>query len=97
MNYEHYIKKKINKLTDKFIKQDEKDIILKAYEVAKDAHEGQLRKAGDPFLVHPVLTAEIVCNLGLDAESVVTALLHDTVEDSDINSNSIIDSRINLS
>ena len=55
--------------------------ILQAYEVANKAHEGQMRKGGGPYIVHPVAVAEIVCEMGLDADSVIAALLHDTVED----------------
>jgi len=55
--------------------------IEKAYLFAKDMHEGQFRKSGEPFIIHPVSVAEIAVGLGLDTDSICAALLHDTVED----------------
>ena len=55
--------------------------IGEAYEYAKSLHEGQTRKSGEPYIVHPVAVAEIAASLGLDTDSIVAALLHDTVED----------------
>lgn len=60
-----------------------KDLIMKAYETAAKLHEGSKRKNGDPFIEHPVSVAEIVANNGGDQTMVVSALLHDTVEDTD--------------
>ena len=57
--------------------------IDKAYEVAKVSHQGQLRYSGQPYVVHPVAVAKILAELGMDAESIVAALLHDVVEDTD--------------
>ena len=57
------------------------DLIDRAYEVAKKAHEGQLRKSGDPYITHPVAVAEILADIGLDSSAISAALLHDTVED----------------
>ncbi len=55
--------------------------IQKALEIACTAHEGQLRRSGEPYIIHPVAVAKIIINLGMDSESVVAALLHDVVED----------------
>jgi len=55
-----------------------------AYELARTAHEGQVRKSGEPFLNHPVEVALILAELHLDTATLKAALLHDTVEDSDI-------------
>jgi len=52
-----------------------------AFEKAESAHEGQLRKSGDPYITHPVAVAEILIDLGLDSATICAALLHDTVED----------------
>jgi GTP diphosphokinase / guanosine-3',5'-bis(diphosphate) 3'-diphosphatase len=56
-------------------------LVRRAFEVAKDKHDGQQRKSGQPFIAHPLGVANIVADLGLDVTSVVAALLHDTVED----------------
>ncbi len=57
------------------------DLIYRAYEIAAAAHEGQLRKSGDPFIHHPVAVATILAELGLDDVTLAAALLHDAVED----------------
>ena len=56
------------------------DKITKAYEVAKDAHTGQLRLSGEPYVTHPIAVACILAELGMDNECVEAALLHDVVE-----------------
>ncbi|PZQ09555.1 MAG: bifunctional (p)ppGpp synthetase/guanosine-3',5'-bis(diphosphate) 3'-pyrophosphohydrolase, partial [Ancylobacter novellus] len=56
-------------------------LIRRAYEVARKAHEGQARENGDPYIGHPVAVARVLAGYRLDTASIVTALLHDTVED----------------
>ncbi|TMK59565.1 MAG: bifunctional (p)ppGpp synthetase/guanosine-3',5'-bis(diphosphate) 3'-pyrophosphohydrolase [Actinobacteria bacterium] len=55
-----------------------------AYHVAEEAHEGQVRKSGEPFIEHPLAVAEILADLRLDTTTLAAALLHDTVEDTEI-------------
>jgi len=57
------------------------DKVMQAYEFAAALHEGQFRKSGEPYIIHPLSVAEIVLELQLDTDSVCAALLHDTVED----------------
>ncbi|MFL6090599.1 MAG: HD domain-containing protein, partial [Aeromicrobium sp.] len=57
------------------------DLIVKAYGVAEQMHEGQLRKSGDPYITHPLAVATILAELGMPAPVLIAALLHDTVED----------------
>ena len=57
------------------------DIIKKAYVYSARVHQGQLRKSGEPYLVHPLEVAGILAELKLDEASIVTGLLHDTIED----------------
>lgn len=56
-------------------------VIERAFRVARQAHEGQLRKSGEPYITHPVAVAQILADLGLGPKTVSAALLHDTVED----------------
>lgn len=59
--------------------------IRSALEFAYSAHFGQKRKSGEPYIIHPVAVAQILAELGLDAETIMAGLLHDTVEDTEAN------------
>ncbi len=74
----------LSPLADRLREQNPKSDLLvleRAFEKASAAHDGQLRKSGDPYITHPVAVAEILADLGLDANTLAAALLHDTVED----------------
>ncbi len=55
--------------------------LTKAYNFAVNAHKNQMRKSGDPYVIHPVAVADILTDLKLDSPTIVTGLLHDTIED----------------
>ncbi len=57
------------------------EVIVRAFETARTSHEGQFRKSGEPYITHPLAVAQILASYGLDTDTVVAALLHDTVED----------------
>ena len=59
-------------------------LITRAHEVAREAHEGQVRKSGDPYIQHPLAVALILADLGLDDITLAAALLHDAVEDTGV-------------
>lgn len=59
----------------------DRELILRAYQIAAHAHLGQLRKSGEPYITHPVAVAEILSELGMNTATIIAALLHDTVED----------------
>ena len=56
-------------------------MIQKAYQIAKGAHEGQYRKSGEAYIIHPLWVAIILANLELDKETIIAGMLHDVVED----------------
>ena len=66
-----------------YSKTTEHEIIRKAYEFAKNAHEGQLRESGEPFFKHPAKVALILTSFELDDASICAGLLHDVVEDTE--------------
>ncbi|NNG46552.1 MAG: bifunctional (p)ppGpp synthetase/guanosine-3',5'-bis(diphosphate) 3'-pyrophosphohydrolase, partial [Deltaproteobacteria bacterium] len=57
------------------------EIIHKAYVFTAKVHHGQLRESGEPYLIHPINVSYILADWNLDEETIVTGLLHDTVED----------------
>lgn len=59
-------------------------IITRAYEYAKSHHGDQLRKSGEPYIIHPLQVAYILANLELDESTICAALLHDVAEDTDV-------------
>ena len=59
-------------------------MINKAYELAKKAHGSQVRKSGEPYIIHPLWVAIILADLEMDKETIIAAMLHDVVEDTEI-------------
>ncbi|MSZ46121.1 MAG: HD domain-containing protein, partial [Actinobacteria bacterium] len=53
----------------------------RAFDIAEKAHDGQSRKSGEPYITHPIAVAEILADIGLDQATIIAAILHDTVED----------------
>ena len=58
--------------------------IIQAFNWAHDAHDGQMRKSGEPYIQHPIEVATIVAEQGLDAAAIAAAIMHDAVEDTDV-------------
>jgi GTP diphosphokinase / guanosine-3',5'-bis(diphosphate) 3'-diphosphatase len=68
-------------LMEEYYKGDELDLVRKSYVLSARAHSGQKRHSGEPYMVHPLHVAKILSEMNLDVATVVTGLLHDTVED----------------
>ena len=69
--------------------EEEIQRVRKAYLIASEAHEGQKRLSGEPYIMHPLNVALILSKLGMDEASVVSAILHDTVEDTKLTYNDV--------
>ncbi|MDP5272776.1 RelA/SpoT family protein [Chengkuizengella axinellae] len=67
-----------------YLKQADLEQIRRAYNLAEKAHEGQVRKSGEPYILHPLAVADIIVNMQMDVISISAALLHDVVEDTDV-------------
>lgn len=74
----------------KIYNDSELENIRHAYEVAKQAHKAQLRRSGEPYIIHPIAVAGILADLGMDSQSLIAALLHDTVEDTELTNEDIV-------
>ncbi len=67
-----------------YLQTEDVEYIRKAIEFSRIAHQGQTRQSGDPYVTHPIAVARILTPLHMDAQSIVAALLHDVVEDTEI-------------
>lgn len=82
-DYLNHLRAQIAQIAAGFSGEEEKNI-LRAYDFATEAHKDQRRKSGEPYIMHPVAVACNIDRMGLDAESVMAGLLHDTVEDTNV-------------
>ena len=74
-------------LTDKlgqYLDRDQVGLVCKAYQLAHEAHDGQARKSGEPYISHPVAVAHILAEMHMDHQCLIAALLHDVIEDTGI-------------
>ena len=76
--------KELLKISYQSLNKDDKKLIRKAFDYAVDAHQHQRRRSGEAYVFHPIAVAKIVASeIGLDAISIASALIHDVVEDND--------------
>lgn len=80
---------KLTSMVKKYHPSDDVHLIEKAYKIAYKAHEGQKRKSGEPYIIHPVCVCIILAELELDKETIVAGMLHDVVEDTIMTSEEI--------
>ena len=78
----------LEKIHEVYLSSDE-EMLVKAYNFAKDAHANQKRASGEPYFIHPCAVADILIDLGLDAATIAAALLHDVIEDTESTSEDI--------
>lgn len=78
-----YLFEGLKKNISNYLTQEQVELVQKAYVVARDAHEGQTRSSGEPYITHPVEVTQILANMRLDHETLMAALMHDVIEDTD--------------
>lgn len=76
-----YLFESLEKIIRGYLSPSQIELVRHAFVIARDAHEGQARASGEPYITHPVAVASIIAEMHLDHEAVVAALLHDVIED----------------
>lgn len=76
-----YLFESLKAVAQEYLPESQIETLSKAFLVARDAHEGQSRSSGEPYIIHPVAVARILAEMRLDNETLMAALLHDTIED----------------
>ena len=76
-----YLFEPLERIIKGYLPEDKIELVKQAFVVARDAHEGQSRSSGEPYITHPVAVACIIAEMRLDHEAVMAALLHDVIED----------------
>lgn len=71
-------------LLNTYLEPDKVAVILRAFELGSHAHDGQVRRTGEPYILHPVAVATILAEMRMDNHSVTAAILHDTLEDTEL-------------
>ena len=79
-----YLFEPLKELSSTYLSKSQVDLLKHAYVVARDAHDGQMRSSGDPYITHPVAVALNLANMKLDHETLMAALLHDVIEDTPV-------------
>ncbi|RKD23928.1 (p)ppGpp synthetase [Ammoniphilus oxalaticus] len=80
---EHVAEQAIAK-SKRYLPKKDVDMLMSAFELARDAHAGQVRKSGAPYIVHPIAVAEILIDMQMDAVTVAAGFMHDVVEDTSV-------------
>ena len=78
-----YLFEGLKKKISEYLSEDQVELVQKAYVVAREAHEGQTRSSGEPYITHPVEVTQILAGMHLDHETLMAALMHDVIEDTD--------------
>ena len=76
-----YLFEGLNHIIQEYLPPEQIELVKRAFVIARDAHEGQSRSSGEPYITHPVAVASIIAEMRLDHEAVMAALLHDVIED----------------
>lgn len=79
-----YLFETLKKSVSSYLDKQQVQKIQESYLVARDAHEGQTRTSGDPYITHPIAVAFILSEMRLDHETIMAALLHDVIEDTEV-------------
>ncbi len=83
--------RQLRDLLNTYLEPENVAMVLRAYEVGDSAHEGQVRRSGEPYILHPVAVARILAGMRMDHQTLVAAILHDTIEDTELTEEALVD------
>src|SRR5699024_2568794 len=86
-----YTAQEVIELCSTYMNHEHASFVEKAYKFAENAHKGQIRKSGEPYIIHPVQVAGILEELKMDHATVATGFLHDVVEDTEYTFEDIVE------
>ncbi|MBD1558516.1 bifunctional GTP diphosphokinase/guanosine-3',5'-bis pyrophosphate 3'-pyrophosphohydrolase [Vibrio sp. S9_S30] len=78
-----YLFESLKEVAQEYLTEPQLEALSRSYVVARNAHEGQTRSTGEPYIIHPVAVARILAEMHLDNETLMAALLHDVIEDTE--------------
>ncbi|OOF19600.1 bifunctional GTP diphosphokinase/guanosine-3',5'-bis(diphosphate) 3'-diphosphatase [Salinivibrio sp. MA427] len=79
-----YLFDSLKEVASQYLPESQLEALRQAYLVARDAHDGQTRSTGEPYIIHPIAVARILAEMRLDCETLMAALLHDVIEDTEV-------------
>ncbi|MCL9780335.1 bifunctional GTP diphosphokinase/guanosine-3',5'-bis pyrophosphate 3'-pyrophosphohydrolase [Vibrio sp. S4M6] len=85
-----YLFDSLKDVAQEYLAEPQIEALRQSYVVARDAHEGQTRTSGEPYIIHPVAVARILAEMRLDIETLQAALLHDVIEDCDVTKEELV-------
>ena len=86
-----YLFDSLKDVAREYLPEPQLEALRQAYLVARDAHEGQSRSTGEPYIIHPIAVARILAEMRLDHEALMAALLHDVIEDTEVTKEELAD------
>ena len=81
--------RQLRDLLNTYLEPEQVARVLRAYEVGAEAHKGQKRRSGEDYIMHPVAVAQILAGMRMDMQTIIAAILHDTVEDTPLSSDDL--------
>ncbi|MFM2481480.1 bifunctional GTP diphosphokinase/guanosine-3',5'-bis pyrophosphate 3'-pyrophosphohydrolase [Celerinatantimonas sp. YJH-8] len=79
-----YLFESLKEVASQYLDEEQIELLTRAYIVARDAHEGQFRSSGEPYITHPLAVSRILAEMQMDHETLAAALLHDVIEDTPV-------------
>ena len=84
-----HAKQQLQSIIVAYLPADKVDLVMQASDFAGEAHAGVTRKSGEPYILHPIAVACLLAHMRMDADTLMAALLHDVIEDTEVSKEQI--------